>query len=386
MKKYIVLGFLCSAFALFGQKPIAIEFKGIAKKLNDTTLLSETDNPDCKALMATTKPFWDKLKKSYNQDSIQDLKAILVNLESITSLVNAASEKCLFKDSLTKYQDTLSKLYRQAYINASDDTIVKLHIAQLKAEKDGLLLKNQGLQRDIKEKDDWINTLYYAGGGLIVVGLVTLLGFLFLGKSKKKTVETAEKRENTEGSLDVKRMDEKAFAVLENSQNQEQAKKEALKKAKLETEADEKAKAEAIEKAKKEALEKAEADKKAADEKVKAEAEAKRLAALIPSFHLSIPSGDGFFSNDNRFSAYQNGRTVYRFYLLSETEAEFEFCNEATAFAIDKPQTHILAACEPLNARPDKAQGIETEIKGTAYLEDGKWIIKEKAKIKYLNF
>ena len=379
MKKYLILGFLWSAFALFGQKPIAIAFKDIGAKLNDSTLLNGTDNPECKALMATTKPLWDKLKKAYKtQDSIQDLNVVLSNLNAITSLVNASATKCLFKDSLTKYQDTLSKLYNQAYMNALDDTIVKPYIVDLKKQKSDAELANIGLKNNIQEKDKWITTLYYAIGGLVLVSLLALLIPLFLRKSKGKSEKTTKNTSNTEGFLDVKTMNEKFYAAPLGS-NKEQATspsdKEEQQKAKEEAAA-------ALKKKEEEERTKEVALKKAEEEKAKAAAEA---AKTIPAFYLSIPSGDGFFSNDNRIPSYRNGNTFYRFYLLSDTEAEFEFCSEATTFAIDQPETHIFRACDQLNTRPDKAKGIATETRGTARLEGDKWVITEKAKIKYLN-
>ena len=100
---------------------------------------------------------------------------------------------------------------------------------------------------------------------------------------------------------------------------------------------------------------------------------------------MPVPSGECLFFDSNRFSNYYAGRTMYKFFPKNEREAEFEFYEEASGFAIDKPQTHIEPACEPINARDNSAIGIRTKRKGIAYLEtDGTWRVKPKAQIEYL--
>ena len=384
MKKYLILGFLSFAFVLFGQKQtsnsveqtaIILPFKGIGNKLNDTLLLKT--RPDCKILIDTTRRFWSSLKKYHTADSIQDLKAVLVNLDSIIRITaNPSLPKCLLTEDLKQCRDTLNHLYKQAYMNAVKDTIIQAYIARLEKQSNDTLQKvNTRLSIANDEKD----VLHYVIGGLIVI-LLLLLALLFFRKSKKKSEKTTKNTSNTEGSSDEKSIRAKAFSTIEDVQNQEKGKNEALKKAENEAAALKKAEEE------KEVLKSQEQERKtlekAKEEKAKAAAEA---AKTIPAFYLSIPSGDGFFSNDNRIPSYRNGNTFYRFYLLSDTEAEFEFCSEATTFAIDQPETHIFRACDQLNTRPDKAKGIATETRGTARLEGDKWVITEKAKIKYLN-
>ncbi len=112
--------------------------------------------------------------------------------------------------------------------------------------------------------------------------------------------------------------------------------------------------------------------------------EAERLAKLKP-FFMPVPSGERLFFDGNRFANYSVGRTTYKFFPKNEHEAEFEFYEEASSFAIDKPQTHIEPACEPLNARDNSAKGIKTKRRGIVFLEaDGTWRVEEKAKIEYI--
>ena len=89
------------------------------------------------------------------------------------------------------------------------------------------------------------------------------------------------------------------------------------------------------------------------------------------------------FSN-NPILRYTHGRTFYHFWVTNDNKAEFEFCNEATPFAIDQPQTHIIPACTPRNTRENYTTGIKTLKKGTAHLEDDKWVVDQKAEIEYL--
>jgi hypothetical protein len=112
--------------------------------------------------------------------------------------------------------------------------------------------------------------------------------------------------------------------------------------------------------------------------------ETERLAKLKP-FFMPVPSGERLFFDGNRFPNYSAGRTTYKFTPKNDREATFEFCEEASSFAIDKPQTHIEPACEPLNARDNSAKGIKTRRNGIAFLEaDGTWRVEEKAKIEYI--
>ncbi len=122
-------------------------------------------------------------------------------------------------------------------------------------------------------------------------------------------------------------------------------------------------------------------------EKQKQEAALKEKEHSKIEFFLPIPSADRIFSNNNRFTLYQSGRTFYRFFVSSttDTEAEFELCEEASKFAIDKPQSHIEPACEPTNERDNSAKRIVTidNGRGKALLDGDIWRVIEKAKIRY---
>lgn len=103
--------------------------------------------------------------------------------------------------------------------------------------------------------------------------------------------------------------------------------------------------------------------------------------------YFSLPMNERIFSNATRSTVPLIGATFYVFKISTDGKtATFDFWNnpDAVERAIDKAYSHIDAACEILNDRDLKATHIITEESGFAELQDNKWIVKTKAKIKYL--
>lgn len=103
--------------------------------------------------------------------------------------------------------------------------------------------------------------------------------------------------------------------------------------------------------------------------------------------YLSLPMNEMIFNNASRSPVPMIGQSFYEFFISKDgMTATFKFWNnpDAVKHAIDKPHSHIEPACEPINARDSYATRIVTEKDGYAVLEDNKWIVKTKAKIKYL--
>ena len=106
----------------------------------------------------------------------------------------------------------------------------------------------------------------------------------------------------------------------------------------------------------------------------------------LEEFFMTVP-GDGFFNASSRSNFYMEGATFYLFEVNTDKkEALFSFVEDkpiAVNFAIGKPQSHIILACDSLNTFDSNARKITTQTKGIAILEGEKWIIKDKAKIIY---
>ena len=80
------------------------------------------------------------------------------------------------------------------------------------------------------------------------------------------------------------------------------------------------------------------------------------------------------------------GQSFYEFTINAEgTAATFKFWDnpDAVKYAIDKPHSHIEPACDSLNVHDSYATKITTVEVGRAELQDNKWIVKSKAKIRY---
>ncbi len=111
------------------------------------------------------------------------------------------------------------------------------------------------------------------------------------------------------------------------------------------------------------------------------------VAPMFEIAYLSLPMNELIFNNASKSSVAMVGQSFYEFSINTDgTSATFKFWNNADAVkhAIDKPHSHIEPACEPINARDSYATQIVTVEPGVAVLEDNKWMVKSKAKIKYV--
>jgi hypothetical protein len=228
------------------------------------------------------------------------------------------------------------------------------------------------------EPSFWDNPLW----GWITAGLLflaaSLLGWFFF--EKKKELKKAQ--------LALKNQEANHQIFIDHYENEQKQRLELDKKKKQDEELNNHAqyKKEQEEKQKNEREEQARiVEEQSRLEKQKAASQKEEQTKI--EFFLSIPSADCIFSNNNRLPNYQSGRTFYRFFVnnLTDTEAEFEICEEASTFAIDKPQSHIEPACEPTNERDNSAKRIVTinNGRGKARLEGDIWRVIEKAKIRY---
>ncbi len=110
------------------------------------------------------------------------------------------------------------------------------------------------------------------------------------------------------------------------------------------------------------------------------------IIAPAKVYYFSTPQSDGSFNDSNKADMFTPTSSMYKFTLLSNTKAHFEFINDESTLkdAINYPDTYLLPVCRAENARSTKATKITTIGKGgIAELNNGRWEVKEKAVIRY---
>ena len=115
--------------------------------------------------------------------------------------------------------------------------------------------------------------------------------------------------------------------------------------------------------------------------------ETKQPEVKIETFFLSTPNSDGSFNESSVKSTYQDGATIYRFTKSGGNRAKFQIDEKesSTKLALQYPDKNIDPVCDAVNAYNPKATRIVTEQQGEAELQNDKWIINAKAKIRYEN-
>lgn len=103
-------------------------------------------------------------------------------------------------------------------------------------------------------------------------------------------------------------------------------------------------------------------------------------------FYMATPSFENEFHIRSKSESFKPTQTLYKFYLDNSAEAAlFEFHSDENGIyeSIVAPQTYLEPVCDPQNAHNPKARNIITIEKGSAIKQGDKWIVKQKAKIKY---
>lgn len=105
-------------------------------------------------------------------------------------------------------------------------------------------------------------------------------------------------------------------------------------------------------------------------------------------FYLSTPNKDGSFNDNGKSKVFKPTASLYHFTVMNRLKntAEFEFVNDegAVVRALNYPDTCLLPVCKEVNALNPNARGIQTVKKGVVQLMNDKWVLKEKAEIKYV--
>jgi len=115
-------------------------------------------------------------------------------------------------------------------------------------------------------------------------------------------------------------------------------------------------------------------------------AETKQPEVRIETFFLSSPNSDGSFEDSSASPTYKEGATIYRFIKTGNNKANFQIDEKEASIklALQYRDKRIDPVCEATNAF-NQAKHISTVQKGEADLQNGKWIVNKKAKIKYEN-
>lgn len=103
-------------------------------------------------------------------------------------------------------------------------------------------------------------------------------------------------------------------------------------------------------------------------------------------YYFSTPQPDGTFNDNNKSEIFMPTSSMYKFTLLSNNKANFEFINDESTLrdAINYPDSYLLPVCRAENTRNIKATKITTIGRGgIAELSNGKWNVTEKAAIRY---
>lgn len=100
---------------------------------------------------------------------------------------------------------------------------------------------------------------------------------------------------------------------------------------------------------------------------------------------LSTPNSDGSFNESSASNTYKDGASIYRLMKTGSANAKFQIDeNEASIkFALTYPDKCIIPVCDSVNEYEPKYTKIKTLSQGESDLQDGKWVLKSKAVIRY---
>lgn len=119
--------------------------------------------------------------------------------------------------------------------------------------------------------------------------------------------------------------------------------------------------------------------------------EAERLAALPPpiirTLYLSTPQSDGSFRVEHATESYQQGQSVYKLELISNSKGDLSFISDAFTLssALNLSDSFIAPVCKERNTGNARTREIKTRKKGIAVLENDKWRVSERVEIEYIS-
>lgn len=107
----------------------------------------------------------------------------------------------------------------------------------------------------------------------------------------------------------------------------------------------------------------------------------------VTEFYMSTPNPDGSFEADQGSDAFRNTVSLYKFTVSANNplKATFVFSSDAvgTSDSLNNPKTFIEPVCYQANDAFPGASKVFTTTPGTAEKRNNKWVVVDKAKIKY---
>ena len=111
----------------------------------------------------------------------------------------------------------------------------------------------------------------------------------------------------------------------------------------------------------------------------------KKLSSPPDLFFMPVPNKDGSFAAENWTAKFEDTESVYRFEMINNYEAKFQFYNEKKTVkrAISGYDIYVKPVCKALNAFNTNATEIKTQVQGVVYRDGDTWKLKEKALVYY---
>ena len=104
-------------------------------------------------------------------------------------------------------------------------------------------------------------------------------------------------------------------------------------------------------------------------------------------FYMASPSPDGSFSIGNQSLICRPGQSIYKFVVMSDNpnKAEFQLIDspETMRRILNLIETYVEPVCTSVNGFMSDAKRIFTTNPGLAERHNDRWVVKEKAEIKY---
>lgn len=102
--------------------------------------------------------------------------------------------------------------------------------------------------------------------------------------------------------------------------------------------------------------------------------------------YFKSPISDGTFRNEHQSDVIEFATTMFKFeFIKDEKRAKFEFCGDekVISYAINFSEENIEKVCDYNNSINNFKSQIITIVPGVAELQGDKWIVTQKAKIKF---
>jgi hypothetical protein len=111
------------------------------------------------------------------------------------------------------------------------------------------------------------------------------------------------------------------------------------------------------------------------------------LETISEVLYFPSPNNDGSFNNSSSSKAYRDGASMYVIQKLSSSRGKFHLDERISSMnrALQLPDRNIIPVCDSINEYEPRFNRIKLLDDGIVELEGDKWIMKQKARIRYEN-